>query len=58
MEIGKKGRVAGGNATLRSSTAGIMPAMLGAWGGDIDKKLSILLLRQEPLVQGIVPAQG
>ncbi len=33
-------------------------AALGAWGGDIDKKLSILLLRQEPLVQGAVPAQG
>jgi hypothetical protein len=31
---------------------------LGAWGARIDKRLSILLLRQEPLVQGAVPEQG
>jgi len=31
---------------------------IGAWGGDIDNFLSILLLRQEPLVRGGVPAQG
>ncbi len=33
-------------------------ARLGACGADIDNFLSILLLHQEPLVQGIVPAQG
>jgi len=31
---------------------------LGAWGGDIDKKLSIFLLRQEPLVPSVVSEQG
>jgi len=50
-------RVKGGSAYIGQDFDGCEHA-LGAWGGDIDNFLSILLLRQEPLVQGAVPAQG